>query len=125
MATTSLNILLREPPTTGARVPTQVRSAVEPVLGSDLSQVQVHSDPTSQQAARDIGARAFTHRNHVFLGAGQRSNDISLMAHELTHTVQQGASPSLPLTSGQPVQRWPSLDDVADFVEGAAGGRRR
>ena len=91
---------------------------VEPVLGSDLSGVRVHSDPTSHRAARDIGAKAFTHRDHVFLGAGQSSSDVSLMAHELTHTVQQGASPMAP--DAQRVQRRPSLGDVADVVEGAA-----
>jgi Domain of unknown function (DUF4157) len=115
----TLQTLVDSPPV-GSPVPSNIRSRVEPVLGHDVSGVQVHADPTSQRVARDIGARAFTHRNHVFLGAGQSSLDVSLMAHELTHTVQQGGSP----TSGRPdslrVQRWPSLDDVADVVEDAA-----
>ena len=112
-----LQRLVGSPPA-GAAVPGHVRSMVEPVLSSDLSGVRVHSDPTSHRAARDIGAKAFTHRDHVFLGAGQSSSDVSLMAHELTHTVQQGASPVA--SDAQRVQRWPSLDDVADAVEGAA-----
>ncbi|MGH3823175.1 MAG: eCIS core domain-containing protein [Pseudonocardiaceae bacterium] len=114
-----LQTLVGSPPA-GAPVPKRVRSMVEPVLGSDLSGVQVHSDPTSHRVAGDIGAKAFTHRNHVFLGAGQSSLDVSLMAHELTHTVQQGASPTLATSNVRRVQRWPSLDDVVDFVEGAA-----
>ncbi len=72
----------------GKPVSLDVRSRTEPVLGADLSGVRVHTDARAQRAARDIGARAFTHGGHVFLGAGQSTGDLGLMAHELTHTVQ-------------------------------------
>jgi hypothetical protein len=38
-----------------------------------------------------LGARAFTHGKHIFLGERQSPHDVQLMAHELTHTIQQGA----------------------------------
>ncbi|MBR9909402.1 MAG: DUF4157 domain-containing protein [Gammaproteobacteria bacterium] len=77
-------------PSAGAPLAAEVRSRVEPVLGADLSPVQVHNNPRAHDAAAAINARAFTHQNHIFLGAGQSDRDVSLLAHELTHTVQQG-----------------------------------
>jgi hypothetical protein len=92
-------------PGSGSPLPQSVREHTEPVLNADLSGVRVHSGANAQQAAADINAKAFTHGNNIFLGRGQSSNDLGLMAHELTHTVQQGASPAL--------QRSPADNDVS------------
>ncbi|MFH7319093.1 DUF4157 domain-containing protein [Desulfurivibrio sp. D14AmB] len=73
----------------GKPVPGQVRDKAEAVLGRDLSRVRVHQNQAAQDAARQINARAFTHSNHIYLGRGQSANDTKLMAHELTHVVQQ------------------------------------
>jgi hypothetical protein len=78
-------------PGTGHPVQASIRQRVEPVLGSSLSQVRVHSGHSAQRAAADIHAKAFTHQNHIYLGANQSHDDVGLMAHELTHTVQQSA----------------------------------
>lgn len=123
-------------PGAGHPVPQSVRDHAEPVLNADLSGVRVHSDGRAQQAAADINARAFTHGNNIFLGAGQSSNDLGLMSHELTHTVQQGASPTLQRSLSADVepavtdtiQRFesPSIDvlgtlgDIGDAVSDAA-----
>lgn len=77
-------------PGLGAPLAMHVRKRIEAALGTDLSSVRVHSDSRSQQAARDINAKAFTNKHHIYLGPNQSSNDLSLMAHEATHTVQQG-----------------------------------
>jgi len=77
-------------PGVGSPLSMHVRKRIESVLATDLSSVRVHSDRRSQQAARDINAKAFTNQHHIYLGANQSSNDLSLMAHEATHTVQQG-----------------------------------
>jgi len=74
----------------GSPLPGRVRSRIEPVLGWDLRQVQVHSDAKANLAARSIQAKAFTHRNDIYLGRGQSASDVGLMAHEATHVVQQG-----------------------------------
>jgi hypothetical protein len=64
----------------------------------DFSQVRVHTDGRAADAARSLNARAFTQGNHVVFGSGQFSpatpSGQRLLAHELTHVVQQGASPS-------------------------------
>jgi len=71
----------------------QVRSRVEPLLDADLSGVQVHTGPASARAADQLEARAFTHRNHIWLGRRASPDDVDLLAHEATHVVQQRAAP--------------------------------
>jgi hypothetical protein len=85
--------------TTGQSAPLndQVRSASENVLQTDFSNVRVHSGPKVQRAAESINAKAFTHKNNIYLGHGASGSDLGLMAHELTHVVQQKASDSLPI----------------------------
>lgn len=80
----------------GSPMPTTVRARVEPLLGTDLSHVRVHADASANDAARALQAKAFTHKHHISLGAGQRADDTGLMAHEATHVVQQGAAPTTP-----------------------------
>ncbi|HEU4387904.1 MAG TPA: DUF4157 domain-containing protein [Blastocatellia bacterium] len=77
----------------GAPLSEGMRSRIEPALNADLSDVRVHSDPSAQSAAAEINARAFTHKNHIWLGSQQSADDVTLMAHEATHTVQQKAQP--------------------------------
>jgi hypothetical protein len=73
-----------------------VRRRIEPHVGADLSGVRVHSGARAGQAAASLGARAFTHRQHIFLGRQESSSDVQLMAHEATHVVQQGATANTP-----------------------------
>ncbi len=80
-----------EGPGGGSPLPENTRARIEPVLKTDLSHVKVHSDTQSQEAAGYIHAKAFTHRNNIFLGRGQSPGNISLMAHEAAHVVQQQA----------------------------------
>lgn len=75
------------------------RSYFEPRFGRDLSQVRLHTGKGAAQAARGIGARAYTLRNHIAFGAGQYQPSTHegrrLIAHELTHTLQQGHGQTL------------------------------
>jgi len=73
----------------GSPLPSGVRDRVEPVLGVDLSHVQVHTDSAAQASANQLKAKAFTHQNHIWLGSHQSADDLPLMAHELAHVVQQ------------------------------------
>ncbi|GAA0568246.1 DUF4157 domain-containing protein [Paractinoplanes ferrugineus] len=73
----------------GAPLPPDVRAKIEEHLGFPLGGVLVHSDPKAQAAAAQLGARAFTTGQHIFLGAGESAGDLALMAHEATHVVQQ------------------------------------
>jgi hypothetical protein len=80
----------------GQSLPDSVRSSVEPRLGQDFSQVHIHTDAKADKLSQQLGAKAFTSRNDVFFrdGAYQPGSDSGrgLIAHELTHVVQQGAA---------------------------------
>ena len=76
------------------------RAFFEPRLGADLSQVRVHSDTRAAESAHSVYARAYTVANHVVFGRDQYAPHSAegrhLLAHELTHTLQQqGGMPSL------------------------------
>jgi hypothetical protein len=90
----------------GGTLDAGVRARVAPHLGADLSRVRVHHDANAQAASAAIGARAFAHGNDVFLGPGESGADVELMAHELTHVAQQGATatraPLRQVTVGEP-----------------------
>ncbi|MBU4295127.1 MAG: DUF4157 domain-containing protein [Desulfobulbaceae bacterium] len=77
----------------GSPLPKHIQAKAVRVLGNNLHFVQVHNDSQAHYAARSINAKAFTHKNDIFLGEGQSTNDLSLMAHEATHTVQQRSRP--------------------------------
>ncbi len=71
------------------------RSFFEPRFRRDFSKVRVHNTPESAEAARSIGALAFTYGRHIALGGAYRPGSAyghRLLAHELTHVVQQGAA---------------------------------
>ena len=73
-------------------------------FGYDFSQVRVHSGASAEQSARDINAKAYTAGNNVVFGAGQLAPGTHqgrhLLAHELTHVVQQGSGVSTKLIQG-------------------------
>ena len=66
---------------------------MEPRFGQNFGAVRIHSDRTSGDLARQISARAFTTGNHIFFGPSEfqpeRSSGRHLLAHELTHVLQQ------------------------------------
>jgi uncharacterized protein DUF4157 len=73
------------------------RSYFEPRFGRDLSSVRLHTDPEAATAASEVAARAFTVGRDIAFGAGEYRPETQegkkLLAHELTHTLQQSASP--------------------------------
>lgn len=80
----------------GQPLPDSVRNSLEPQLGHDFSQVHIHTDAKANKLSQQLGAEAFTIGNDVFFreGAYQPGSDSGrgLIAHELTHVVQQGAA---------------------------------
>lgn len=75
----------------GRPMPEGVRDVLEPRLGADLGGVKVHTGSKAVQMNRQLGAKAFTNKNHIYYGAGQSPHDLQLTAHEAIHTIQQGA----------------------------------
>jgi hypothetical protein len=77
-----------------------MRAFMEPRFGYDFSRVRVHSGPVAEQSARDVNAEAYTVGHNVVFGDGRflpaTHEGRRLLAHELTHVVQQSAgAPSL------------------------------
>jgi hypothetical protein len=69
------------------------RSFFEPRMGYDFSNVKLHTNSEANQSAKSINALAYTHSNHIVFGTNQYQPNTEvgqrLMAHELTHVVQQ------------------------------------
>ncbi len=80
----------------GAPLPRDTRTFFESRFGHDFSAVRVHDGPDAARSARALQARAYTTGPDVVFGDGQYAPDTTagrhLLAHELTHVVQQGGA---------------------------------
>jgi hypothetical protein len=81
----------------GSALPTPVRQKLEATLGHDFSKVRIHDGPVADEAARAVGARAFTVGHQIVFRAGSyqpgTAGGQQLLAHELVHTLQQAHAP--------------------------------
>jgi hypothetical protein len=75
------------------------RSFMENRFGYDFGSVKIHTDAMAAKSAQSINALAYTSGNRIVFNEGQYSpstqSGMKLLAHELTHVVQQSASPAL------------------------------
>ena len=118
--------VLREP---GHALHLETRAALEPRFGHDFSQVRVHTGTRAEASARAVGAHAYTVGPHVVFDAGQyrpfAPSGQRLLAHELTHTIQQrGHAPAI-----QTSLRVDAIDSAAEseatrVADGVASGYR-
>lgn len=80
----------------GQPLPDSVRGPLEPQLGHDFSQVHIHTDAQADNLSQQLGAKAFTTGHDIFFREGAyqpgSGSGRGLIAHELTHVVQQGAA---------------------------------
>lgn len=106
-----------------------IRAFMEPRFGADFSAVRVHVDEGAAQLSNRLGARAFTYQNHIFFGRDQYQPQTdeggTLIAHELTHTIQQGSAiqrkEDVTVSSAAPTVQRLGIQDVLDyFAEKAA-----
>lgn len=76
-----------------------LRQDMEQRFGHDFSRVRIHSDSTAEQSARDIEARAYTVSSDIVFARGRFAPGTvegrRLLAHELTHVIQQGSQPRI------------------------------
>jgi hypothetical protein len=90
------------------------RALFEPRFGHDFSGVRIHADETAARAADAIGATAFTVGSSISFGRGMyqpgTAPGLQLLAHELTHTVQQRGR----IASAQPSLRVGAANDAAE-----------
>jgi hypothetical protein len=86
--------VLRSP---GQPLDPKTRAFMEPRFGHDFSKVRVHTDEKAEKSARALNSLAYTVGRDVVFGAGQyREQEVfgrGLIAHELTHVIQQTMTP--------------------------------
>ena len=98
-----------------------LRQDMEQRFGHDFSKVRVHAHGAAGQSAQSVNARAYTLGDHVVFGAGHYAPETSdgrrLLAHELTHVLQQQRH-STPW-----IQRAPAVSDPTAATNVASGNR--
>lgn len=79
----------------GRELPQNTQEEMGQSFGADFSNVRVHTGSEASQMSQGIQAQAFTHGSDVYFNEGKYNPDSGegkkLLAHELTHTIQQGA----------------------------------
>lgn len=80
----------------GNPLPENTKAQFEDSFGADFSSVRLHTDTKAAEMSKDLNAQAFTHGSNIYFNNGKYNPDSSggkhLLAHELTHVVQQGGS---------------------------------
>jgi Domain of unknown function (DUF4157) len=104
----------------GQSLDESTRSFMEPRFRHDFSRVRVHTDERAAESARVVNALAFTTGQDVVFGKGQyvpgTNEGKKLLAHELTHVVQQGyGGQTTPL-----VQRQVAIKEAKSYETGSS-----
>lgn len=77
----------------GSSLPRQIRFELEKAFGADFSAVRIHTNADADEAARSVGAEAFTSGTNIYFRNGMFAPHFDrgrqLLAHELTHVLQQ------------------------------------
>src|SRR5690606_29507469 len=85
----------------GSKLDTATRSFMEGKFGYDFSNVKIHDSTLAAKSAYSINAHAYTSGNSIVFNKGQynpsTNNGKKLLAHELTHVVQQGNKAHAPI----------------------------
>ncbi|RCJ27910.1 hypothetical protein A6V25_17410 [Nostoc sp. ATCC 53789] len=93
----------------GQVIADNIREPMEQAFGADFSGVKVHTDGQSDQLNQSIQARAFTTGQDVFFRQGEYNpgsrGGQELLAHELTHVVQQSGRMVQKATRGKPHEK--------------------
>jgi hypothetical protein len=80
----------------GNSISSSTKSFMESRFGADFSNVKIHTGNYAVQLSKDLNAQAFTVGNNIYFNEGkyqpQSDTGKHLLAHELTHTIQQGGS---------------------------------
>ncbi|MBU0961508.1 MAG: DUF4157 domain-containing protein, partial [Proteobacteria bacterium] len=105
----------------GQEIDSKVRSQMESSFGVDFSNVRVHTDSESNMLNHALNSRAFTTGQNIFFKSGEynpaSSGGRELLAHELTHVVQQTGETRSKLIVGQPGDQYErEADHVAQAI---------
>ncbi len=140
IAADQLETRLQQARGSGSPLDVNTRTEMEDSFSSNFSGVQIHTGQEASSLSQSLGARAFTHGNNIFFNRGeyqpQSEQGKHLLAHELTHTIQQGhgvqrkiaSSGSFPTNQtipeiqrdlGQPANQATVSSEVVDLSSGS------
>jgi len=106
VATQALSNQLSSTKGGGSPLPNSTNGFMSNAFDNDFSNVKVHTDGNAVQMNQGLNARAFTHGSDIYFNKGEYSPNTSdgkrLLAHELTHVVQQGGGEKIQRLGGNP-----------------------
>src|SRR3990167_3456456 len=92
----SINDQLSSSKGSGSPLSGGVKQEMESGFGADFGGVKIHTDDRAASMSKEIGAQAFTNKGDIYFNQGKfnpaTQQGKTLLAHELTHTIQQGAA---------------------------------
>jgi hypothetical protein len=104
----------------GAALDSDTKGFMESRLGADFSDVRVHTDGTASESAKSVQAHAYTVGSDVVFQSGKYAPESDsgrrMLAHELTHVVQQRSGP----VAGTPAEGGIKISHPSDSFEQAA-----
>jgi hypothetical protein len=109
----------------GERLPHETREVMEARFGADFGDVRVHTDQAAAESAAALNANAYTSGRNIYFAPGkyapQETEGTRLLAHELTHVVQQSGGSQAPMEHGMSANS--EAEAVRASNRAAAGGR--
>ncbi len=109
----------------GSALDDDTRTDMEGRLGADFSDVRVHSDSAAHESAQAVNAHAYTVGSNIVFQRDKydpgSDTGKHMLAHELTHVVQQRSGPVDGTDAGGGIQ----VSDPGDRFERDAGRERR
>ncbi|RYJ38359.1 DUF4157 domain containing protein [Flavobacterium anhuiense] len=107
----------------GSPLSGKIKTEMESGIGADFSNVRIHNDSNAVQMNKQLGAQAFATGNNIYFNEGKYNPNSKegkhLLAHELTHTVQQGAAirkKPEPISPAPEMVQGSFLDLVPDWI---------
>ncbi|MCT7962264.1 DUF4157 domain-containing protein [Laspinema sp. D1] len=121
-ASSDLESTISQARSSGRAIGEPIRRQMEGAFGSDFSGVRVHTNNTADTLNRSLSARAFTTGNNIFFKQGEynlsSSSGKELLAHELTHVVQQNGSSGKKIVQNKAfIQRYSTESQGENFDE--------
>ncbi|SHN27356.1 DUF4157 domain-containing protein [Mucilaginibacter sp. OK098] len=107
----------------GNPIQPDTKSFMESRFGANFSDIKIHNGGESTELNRSLDAKAFTVSNNIYFNSGQYQPETDsgkhLLAHELTHTIQQKKTPV-----AQSIQRMSPRFDQNDSLVLVSAGKR-
>ena len=109
----------------GLPLPAGPRALLEAQFGRGFADVRLHTGPRAADAARQLGAAAYTLGRDIAFDQGfyapHTGSGLRLLAHELTHVVQAQGAPARPLPAGEAAASLKPLEREAERASDAFG----